>query len=853
MFSLTMKKATMDTIMFFIFTSQVLPIFGKLTVLRGKEKMICLSEDDGGALVWNYNLIWKPFPHSKRDHLQFRNLNEFNNNEINCKMNTDKGCLESWTKNDWNLTNSLKTPMAPVFDQRWEEFKQYENFGDVYDYINYNFTTDTDVTFSFSVRASRNVHILLCNGKDYKKDSCYWIIIGGWNNTLSVIRKCAMGVPLPGERLAEDSKCMKALDSFQHTPLSKNEWTTFIITWNSAMRSIIVYDIDTIIMTYIDEEKRDEFLKNDYHMFIRSDTAMLFRFHIYDFLHTSVENAVLTSPIFQFNNKVICVQLLIGLCFECDANIVLRDSNNNEVLEMITVKGSSKIAIHGLPIWQSVKVKRNSIDCRHRVIIQLIPKLNEHSSNPLWAIANVRQCPRNGALRKSVMIPNQDWDKQLAYFWLNVTCQKLFYDEHAVVNPLSRVKPDINLNNATCPQGKIGPQCLFSCEYDLNSNSACKGTKICYEKGCTCAPGFLGDWCSKPCESNTYGHNCKETCGSCLYETLSKKRCDEVTGMCSNGCNNTKEIYIPPLCQTNIDKPSTPVITFISKTTIWSFVSMTWKDEYDKISIFYSFAIKTQITYYVQQSMNRLFRNMTHLIGYFDNLEPGSTYKIRCSLRIADVQIHSDWKTAETECIPAENFDVTPEKNGIIINWRINPNQTYSCPAKWYFLVIRNINTNETVVSELAMSFPYKLQHLPSYTSFNVTIFREDQVLFSKDIRTLEGVPSKVLDLHSLLILIILFLVVAVAAFYLYTRKRQRGIEQLVQDEMALSQNTETDEHKTKSVISNLKEDQSTFSDIPLSQATTSEGPSIVITNNKEEEKEISLVTVKDFENYVRH
>ncbi|TGZ54372.1 Receptor-type tyrosine-protein phosphatase kappa [Temnothorax longispinosus] len=95
--------------------------------------------------------------------------------------------------------------------------------------------------------------------------------------------------------------------------------------------------------------------------------------------------------------------------------------------------------------------------------------------------------------------------------------------------------------------------------------------------------------------------------------------------------------------------------------------------------------------------------------------------------------------------------------------------QSYSCPAKWYFLVIRNINTNETVVSELAMSFPYKLQHLLSYTSFNVTIFHEDHVLFSKNIRTLEDVPAKVLDLHSWLIPILLFLVVSVAAFYLYT------------------------------------------------------------------------------------
>jgi len=42
------------------------------------------------------------------------------------------------------------------------------------------------------------------------------------------------------------------------------------------MQKIIVYDTHKIIMTYEDEEKRSS---NDYHMFIRSDTAMLFRFH----------------------------------------------------------------------------------------------------------------------------------------------------------------------------------------------------------------------------------------------------------------------------------------------------------------------------------------------------------------------------------------------------------------------------------------------------------------------------------------------------------------------------------------------------------------------------------------------
>jgi hypothetical protein len=43
----------------------MLHVIGKLTVLRGPAsytneiRLVCLSEDDGGALAWNYNLLWK--------------------------------------------------------------------------------------------------------------------------------------------------------------------------------------------------------------------------------------------------------------------------------------------------------------------------------------------------------------------------------------------------------------------------------------------------------------------------------------------------------------------------------------------------------------------------------------------------------------------------------------------------------------------------------------------------------------------------------------------------------------------------------------------------------------------------
>lgn len=72
-----------------------------------------------------------------------------------------------------------------------------------------------------------------------------------------------------------------------------------------------------------------------------------------------------------------------------------------------------------------------------------------------------------------------------------------------------------------------------------------------------------------------------------------------------------------------------------------------------------------------------------------------------------------------------------------------------------------------------------------------------------------------------------------------------------MQDGMVLSQNIENYEQETKSVISNSKQGLSTPSDREsLSRATT---PELSNANNDEEDEEmISLVKVKDFEDYVR-
>lgn len=63
-------------------------------------------------------------------------------------------------------------------------FSGYENVGSL----------RTSAVLSFSIRAPKNVHILFCKNKFYQENLCYWVIIGGWENTKSVIRKCPKGL-----------------------------------------------------------------------------------------------------------------------------------------------------------------------------------------------------------------------------------------------------------------------------------------------------------------------------------------------------------------------------------------------------------------------------------------------------------------------------------------------------------------------------------------------------------------------------------------------------------------------------------------------------------------------------------
>lgn len=50
------------------------------------------------------------------------------------------------------------------------------------------------------------MNILIC--KEYKTNFCYWLIIGGWKNSRTMIKKCPTGVTLI-EKYQNNSKCIE--------------------------------------------------------------------------------------------------------------------------------------------------------------------------------------------------------------------------------------------------------------------------------------------------------------------------------------------------------------------------------------------------------------------------------------------------------------------------------------------------------------------------------------------------------------------------------------------------------------------------------------------------------------------
>ncbi|XP_057328936.1 uncharacterized protein LOC130669842 isoform X2 [Microplitis mediator] len=744
------------------------------------KKMLCISDNPMDAIIWNDVLD---------NNTQREDDNILPESIVNqelkdkCKISMyDFKCFSQWINNSkWEVVYSFRNPMGPVFDIRWENFPEYSKLSDSdTDYHPVEFYRDDSPYYTIlrkngalvvSIRGSANAQFLLCEDKDYEHNFCYWLIIGGWNNTITGIRECRKGIPLENSAIYPDCRILRASIT-QHSPLSAFEWKTFIIIWDKETQSINLFNPHELILSYtISNSTIENFLV--FYGNPNPSYKMLYRFHQYQYvLSTDLDTKLISPPLSTDYFSEFCVDMLIGLCADCQLIVKLIDSNNTQILTETFSSATVRQKVdHKLPMWQYVRFNVSNVDgFQNPFSLEIITNSTKISSidQHHWAIANISECltSKSTDLEHQISMTlstqinseyqNSDDINNSDDVWPNITCQKFSYNEPQVLTVDSQnLIPIDNLH--LCPESRIGPHCMTDCNEYFDDD--CSFVSICDKHSCYCIQGHEGQKCNSSCQNGFYGYGCQKHCGNCAL--TSPTICNFYDGRCIDGCIDLPDVfYLPPYCTIAVEARA-PTINFINETSVQ--VTLSEINEYDDVALLIIFEIESNLEKEKRQSivvsdeLINVKNTMTKDYFMFNNLNAGESYSIRTLMTLEyNINQHklleSPWKSFTTLCNWDKKFTIEPNTTSLSIK-RIYEERIYSCPDNWYTVKLEmiSINNESTLIATNHMpeTFPILLNNLQPYTYYNVCINSVDAKFNNcQVVQTLEAEPSAVVNLH---------------------------------------------------------------------------------------------------------
>ncbi|KAK0158949.1 hypothetical protein PV328_009884 [Microctonus aethiopoides] len=653
--------------------------------------------------------------------------------------------------------------MGPVFDSRWELFDEYNTFE--WNPLRYHPVTiyknerNTNVIFNnkgalvVSIRGAANAHFLICKNSDYRSSFCYWIIIGGWGNIRTGIRRCPDGVK-DSWYPPQGSQCGILRSKLWHNPLNPHEWKTFIITWNSITKTIKLYDPDKMILEYTDYQ--DTNYNEQYHVFFGNpevDIPTQFRFHEYNYTSTNEFETFLISELLNINvNRDICIDMLVGLCAWCELHVKLMYNNGPQVImNVISGAVTSEKVDHDLPMWQYARITATNLDENYKtVVLEIVTKSNKRHGNH-WALSNVQQCVTEGTVKTLNMITIQD-NLNGEYIWPNVTCQRLSYNQQhlgVISSIMDVITPPDNLT--LCPESQIGPKCATFCDSNFKKN--CEGAIICDDYSCYCSQGYFTENCDKQCLPGDFGYGCTQKCENCLHQD-----CNIYTGLCNSECKkqtNSKYQLIPPYCKDAVESPELQYDQ-IDETTLRIYFPKVDND--NKFNITYEFEIQVNQIKWPKRRAEIGVDNDERPIYFtsFNNLKRGMKYNARISQRIKynsnnnqEVIFDGDFSMPKFMCIWTEKFIIELQDKNLTIK-KIDDEKDYPCPDDWYIvkvlLPIQNTDAYQSIdVTNSDEKFPITVGNLTPITNYVILINgMSSSFHYRRDVQTLVSMPSRV-------------------------------------------------------------------------------------------------------------
>ncbi|CAG5099466.1 Similar to SDK2: Protein sidekick-2 (Gallus gallus) [Cotesia congregata] len=782
--SIIMKLSILWTVCIVLITSvlsQHLELFRQTRLLSRsffskseyETKILCVSDNSSDAVVLNEPFDSNTVRDKKYEEIfELESYSNKNGNECQIEMDYSK-CLSEW-KNDsnWKILSSLEVPMGPVFDKRWERFQEYEKVIHLDNDFSFVTSERNNVNFLFnsnenqnalvvSIRGSSNAQFLLCKSPNFRSDFCYWLIIGGWNNTITGIRKCENGIPV--EKPASGSNCsILRASKAKHFALDALEWRTFIITWNTETKTVNLYDSEELVLSYFDSANT---LFNITRVLYGNPdplTPTLFRFHKYKYILSKKPGATLISPSLTTNYaNGFCIDILIGLCPYCELVVKLVDGNSSKKISktfssLPDVDG--QILKHGLPAWQYARFDVADIkEYELPLIVQISTKIAGTETGPYhWAIGNIKECPLKKSVRQLLLVNkiNNELDEP------NIVCQKFSYNRSEVIVVKSRAMASEPPSNAhSCKDSRIGVHCKIPCSQYFGEN--CARVSKCDQFGCYCSQGRYGSKCDNECSSGNYGYQCQKNCQNCIGYDSSRyydQICNPYDGKCYKGCRELSMFFVPPYCNVGIS-PLIPTIDYVNETA--ARVSLSEVEVHEDIGLMIIFEIdpalgkqKGESILATEELMNDTMKKK--YFATFTNLISGEKYFVKTLYNIEHDNQHNLFESLKesftTACNWDKKFEIEPNATSLNLI-RIHEEKDYVCPDEWYEVkvTIRTYNNESVSISlyHIPNTFPMLISNLNPYTHYNVCVSNFDVGFYNcQTVSTLETEPSIIQNLR---------------------------------------------------------------------------------------------------------
>ncbi|XP_065166684.1 uncharacterized protein [Atheta coriaria] len=393
-----------------------------------------------------------------------------NNNILS--MSDNLGSIDfNWDKAGWASDFAYKGMFGPIMDYSWETFPIIKTQRAEPKIEKYNFEKLDPIKIfnqfelNFSFLGKSNAQIYMCTGAQVQKSACFIFILGGWEGTGSILRRCKNGTSpiISNDKL---DGCENVVKKKEHGSLfSEDNWSHISIRYSNQQLQVIVDDNSLMLYNAANNSEFNQYERLFIHSF--NETA-LWKYHNYLYHEArSVKNGYIDSNWFYVNSGQLCISFFAN--FEKETTISLYGYSDNDIPKQIKTfnyEGDKNLQ------WNYKTLNSSEVENNTYIL-----RINVDEEN-IIAIRNVIHQVNCGRTKR-----NQFHSSILSFdgLPLKTKCTSLREKSAQLALRQASINSDTEKQNSLCTT--------------LYNNTVCQHRIICNEEFCYCSMGFHGTYC----------------------------------------------------------------------------------------------------------------------------------------------------------------------------------------------------------------------------------------------------------------------------------------------------------------------------------------------------------------------